>query len=93
MLELSYFERQLGNELSIATESGAVPATVVEVTAFSKAEGTERQSYSVLLEGPLEPLFEQRMYEFEFADGQRHSLFMVPIGPKGETMCYELVFT
>lgn len=93
MLEPSYFEGHRQQPVRISSEDAAVEAKVVEVKQMDPFEGQERPRYSVVLEGPAEPLLDQRIYDFEFPDGQCHSLFMVPLGPKGDAMRYELVFT
>ncbi len=93
MLEPKYFDGHRGRPVAIRSEDTTIDAKVVEVKEMEPFEGQERPRYSVVLEGPLEPMLEQQIYEFEFPDGQRHSLFMVPLGPKGEAMRYELVFT
>lgn len=93
MLEPGYFEGHRQQPVTVRGEDAAIEARVVEVTEMDPFEGQERPRYSVVLEGPLEPLLDQQICEFAFPDGQTHSLFMVPLGPKGEAMRYELVFT
>lgn len=93
MLEPDYFRGHRGQPVTISTADDAIAATVIEIEEMDPFEGQERPRYSVVVEGPLEPLLDQQIYEFEFPDGQRHSLFMVPLGPKGDGMRYELVFT
>ncbi len=93
MLEPQYFKDHQEEPVSVKADDVEIEARIVEVTEMERLEGQERPRFSVVLEGPLEPLLDQRTYEFEFPDGQRHDLFMVPIGPKGEAMRYELVFT
>lgn len=93
MLDPQYFRGHEEKAVTVQAEETGIEARVVEVTELPIIEGQERPRFSVVLEGPLEPVLDQRMYDFAFPDGQQHSLFMVPIGPKGAAMRYELVFT
>jgi len=93
MLEAQFFRDQQDKALCIRGDGAEIQARIVEVREFNRAAGDRRQAFSVLLEGPSEPVFEQRTYDFAFDDGQAHRLFMVPIGPNNGAMRYEIVFS
>ena len=93
MLSAQYFRDQPHKTLRIHCAEATIQAEIVQVKEFDRAEGDQRQSFSVLLEGPPKPVLEQRIYEFKFGDGQAHRLFMVPIGQNNGAMRYEIVFS
>ncbi len=57
------------------------------------AEAGSREPFSVLFRGPLSPVAPQRIYAIEHDRFGRIELFLVPIGPDGQGMRYEAVFS
>jgi hypothetical protein len=51
-----------------------------------------RRPFSVIFRAPLEPLLPQQIYTLNNATLGSLSLFLVPIGPDGDSMLYEAVF-
>ncbi len=50
-----------------------------------------RLPFSLLFRGPLEPVMPQRIYPLHNARIGEVELFLVPVGPDAEGMCYEAV--
>jgi hypothetical protein len=68
--------------------------TLVEVTVLGGGAGAaRRQPFSLLFRGPREPVLPQRIYRLEHEGMGALELFIVPIGPDGEGMRYEAIFT
>lgn len=53
----------------------------------------KRQPFSLLFRGPLEPVLPQRIYALDGEPLGALELFLVPVGPDREGMCYEAVIT
>jgi hypothetical protein len=68
--------------------------TLVEVTVLGGGAGAaRRQPFSLLFRGPRAPVLPQRIYRLEHEGMGALELFIVPIGPDGEGMRYEAIFT
>jgi hypothetical protein len=92
-MEYEAFKALQGRDIGIAGPSGELTARVDSVTRLGDSPGdSSRVPFSVVLKAPLEPLLEQRIYQLT-VDGQTLELFMVPIGPEGAQMCYEIIFS
>ncbi|MFW2541887.1 DUF6916 family protein [Primorskyibacter sp. 2E107] len=52
-----------------------------------------RQAFVIVLEGPREPVLEQRIREIEFPELGRLSLFMVPFRQDHDCTLYEIGFS
>ncbi len=76
-------------------EVRAIPVVLIEVTEYgSGATGPHRQQpFSVLFRGPTLPVLPQRTYVMDHNSLGRLELFLVPVGPDGQGMRYEAVFT
>jgi hypothetical protein len=82
---------------------GGLPATLepaepfalelVEVVAASgQAPGRPRRTFSLIFRGPHRPRLPQSIYRLELAALGALDLFLVPVGPDPQGMCYEAVF-
>lgn len=63
------------------------------VTPLGAASRYRRQAYSLLFFGPLTPLLPQATYPLWNEAMGRLEIFLVPLGPQGQAMCYEAIFT
>lgn len=72
-------------ELEVASVTGAGPHDL--------ASGLSRAPFSVVFHGPLEPVLPQRIYRLRDDELGDLDLFLVPIGPEGDAMQYEAIFT
>ncbi len=53
----------------------------------------KRRPFSIILHGPSTPILPQAIYTLEHEALGRLSLFLVPLGPAGDNMQYEALFT
>ncbi|WP_295435340.1 hypothetical protein [uncultured Thiodictyon sp.] len=76
-------------------EVRALPLVLIEVTEHgSGAAGPHRrQPFCVLFRGPALPVLPQRTYVMNHDSLGRLEIFLVPLGPDGQGMRYEAVFT
>lgn len=70
-----------------------VELRLTNVTPLSAHDGYERQPYSLEFTGPLKPLLPQSTYKFQNESMGELDIFIVPIGPRGQAMYYEAIFT
>ena len=81
-----------------AESSRSLEAELIEVSELGPdptrdEEVLRKRAFSIVLRGPREPLLPQRIYQVEHEELGMLGLFLVPIGPDGEGMRYEAVFT
>ena len=65
----------------------------VEASEAGPPNPESRCSFALVFRGPLEPVLSQRIYRLESESLGALELFLVPIGPAGDSMQYEAVFT
>jgi hypothetical protein len=92
------FEGRVGEafELSVA-EGPAIRTELVEAVETTEPGGAgpagqQREQFSLVFRGPLEPALPQATYAVEHDQLGRLEIFLVPIGPDGSGMRYEAVF-
>lgn len=56
-------------------------------------DASYRRQFSLLFHGPPTPVWPQRTYQVSHPELGTFDLFLVPLGPEGEAMRYEAVFT
>jgi hypothetical protein len=67
---------------------------LVEATELAPASvGMRRTPFSLLFRGPRQPVLPQKIYPLDHNRLGRLEIFIVPLGPDGEGMRYEAVFT
>lgn len=66
---------------------------LTEVKGYGNRQGGNREAFSILFCGPLQPVLPQGIYRVEHVDFGELAIFLVPIGPQPEGMGYEAVFT
>lgn len=66
---------------------------LIEVSGLGEKPGAQREPYSLLFQGPPQPVFEQSLIEIEHESLGRLALFLVPLGPNNQGMQYEAIFT
>jgi hypothetical protein len=77
----------------VGEEGGAIALTLAEVSGLGTGIGGRRAPYSLIFRGPIRPILPQRIYRLCQPVMGEIDLFLVPIGPDGEGMRYEAVFT
>jgi uncharacterized protein DUF6916 len=95
-LTIDDFSGRLGETFTVPAEGG--PPIELELASATPGPGADsaserRAPFSLIFHGPLEPIMPQATYSLEHADLEGLAIFMVPIGPAGESMQYQAVFT
>ncbi|MGH8477164.1 MAG: DUF6916 family protein [Methylococcales bacterium] len=75
------------------TEGEPVASVLIEVTSLHESDDRSSKQFSVVWRGPAAPILRQNIYTVEMPDGERHNLFLVPVGKDKEGILYEAVFT
>ena len=76
----------------VAAENGAVDLTLAEVTPLG--DSGARQAFSLIFHTPAgAPIAPQKVYRLEHEELGALDLFVVPLGPKGGVLRYEVIFT
>ena len=72
----------------------AVPELLeLELEQVSELHATRwQQTFSIVLQGPAERMLPQRTYRLQHPRLGELELFMVPVGRKGQSILYEVVF-
>ena len=92
-LQRSDFEQLVGQEFSLATEGKELPLRLLEASRLGPTSGNpERAPFALLFRGPNDPPLNQGIFEFNHPEIGALSLFLVPIGPDAEGLCYEVLF-
>ena len=84
------FRRHIGKPYEVEVQGGRIP---MKLDAAQELPSLGRQGGSFRLEfiGPLQPLLPQAIYPFH-GGGQRHEIFIVPIGQEQRGTRYEAIF-
>ena len=85
------------NQPFAITPEGHEPL-ILELIAVEKRghfdpDFADRQAFSLIFRGPLEPVLEQQIWPMQHAAMGSLEIFLVPIGPDKKGMRYEAVFT
>jgi len=89
------FAKELGSPFQLHWGAAApLRLELVSATEFARASaGMRRTPFSLLFRGPRQPVLPQKIYPLEHDRLGRLEIFLVPIGPEGEGMRDEAVFT
>jgi hypothetical protein len=89
-----HWAAHLGSSFELdAGELGVLPLELVEVTGMGVKPGAAREPYSLVFRGPAEPVLAQQIWHLNHPRVGEQDVFLVPIGPDSQGMCYEAVFT
>jgi hypothetical protein len=90
-----YFQALLGQKFSVSTGSAVLELRLASCRAIPSPlrEKAERQAFSLIFHGPLEPALPQRMHNLEGGPDGPLEIFLVPVGPEQQLMRYEAIFT
>ena len=93
MLKRDEFAPHIGSTFRILDRASPtqLDATLTEVTDRNPTSKLEQ--YSVLFQGPREPILSQRIYGIEHPTMGKFELFLVPIGADDSGVTYESVFS
>jgi len=90
------FEACLNQDFALEREDApplALRLAQVEVRGTFDPRIHKRQAFSLIFQGPIDPVMPQRIYSLHSAALGGLELFLVPIGPHQDGMRYEAVFT
>ncbi len=87
------FQQQLNQVFQIHGEFGTIETTLVDCKKLSGPPTNNREPFSIVFRGPLEPFLEQNTYKAENETLGAMEIFLVPLGPDSTGMQYEAVFT
>ena len=91
-MEYDEFKAHEGQSVVIRSAERQLEGQIASVDSLGGSEGRDRVPFSVLITTPLDPVLEQGTYQLAVGGGPGMDLFMVPIGPDGELMRYEIIF-
>jgi hypothetical protein len=98
-LDITTFAGRVGEMFSIALDETAnITTRLITVTAATggsarPARGGGRTPFSLVFRSPPGAALPQRIYRVRHEELGVLDLFLVPIGPDAEGMCYEAVFS
>ena len=77
-----------------AGKHGEVALQLISVDRHPESVSTDgRDVFSVLFRGPADTVFDQQIYPLSNETMGEMDLFIVPVGPDKQGMCYEAVFS
>jgi hypothetical protein len=88
------FRPHLASAFRVEHAGTSVTLTLIEVTVLGgDTASARRQPFSLLFRGPRVPLLPQRIHRLEHERMGGLELFIVPLGPDGDGLRYEAIFT
>lgn len=97
-LSMETFKSHVGESFRIAFTDGEIELTLILATPITAGEPepdpAKRSPFSLTFRGgPVDRFLPQRIYELEHPELGSLPIFLVPLGPDGEGMRYEAIFT
>ena len=98
LLSIDSFDGRVGESFRLSPPGmSSIETRLVAVTPAVGASDAARRGlrtpFSLTFRAPNGPPLPQRIYTLDHDAMGALELFLVPIGPDGEGMCYEAVFT
>jgi hypothetical protein len=94
------FRPLLGEPFELGDDARAMEVRLAEVNdagrfhrEMEQGDADRRRPFSLLFHGPLSPVWPQKIYRLTGEKLGTFDLFLVPVGPRGDAMGYEAVFT
>jgi len=88
-----HFQDLVGDAVTLHAGDLKLDASIAEVTKMTPHGDSTRIPFSVLFITQQSTLLEQQIFTLDHSRLGRFDLFLVPLGPKAQGMCYEAVFT
>jgi Domain of unknown function (DUF6916) len=89
-LNCQSFRELLHTDFAIEHEGTGVALKLIEVA--ERTDLPRQEQFTLTFEGPMGVLIPQRIHTFEHPALGPRDLFVVPIGPHGAHMRYEVIF-
>lgn len=90
--EMDAFRGCLGENFSLACGADG-PTNLVLAEVEDLGEGLSRRAFSLIFEGPMQPIHPQAIYRLNNPALGPMDIFLVPLGPQGDRCRYQAVFT
>jgi len=87
------FQALLNEKVQLCLGEVELLATIDEVSAHNRHGDAERDPFSVILVTDSKENHGQQIYTLKHAELGELELFLVPLGPKGDGMSYEVIVT
>lgn len=92
-LQQADFQAHLNENFRIQLHDGELDLQLIEVSAVGQtSRNPARTPFSLVFRGPADLLLHQGIYPLTHPTLGSLPLFLVPIGPDAEGLCYEVVF-
>ncbi len=91
-LTSEHFEARRNGPVTLEAGGETMALTIAEINAMGTSS-REGGAFSVVFRGPRGPVVEQAIHRLTFGADERADIFLVPLGPDGDGMLYEAVFT
>ena len=92
-LTVEQFAARLHDRFTVVHETSRFEFALVEARASRGGRPDGRQPFALLFHGPLTPILPQAIYRFEHPAFPPLDIFIVPVGPEGDRMRYEAIFS
>jgi len=86
------FEPLLGHSLPVEIPGGTLACELTQVRRLPPHSVRANPPFALILRGPRSHALAQGMYALEHPQHGRLEVFVVPIGPDSEGLCYEITF-
>jgi hypothetical protein len=88
------WEASLNKDFQVQIDDqSAVDMRLVSVSGFGRSLNGRREAYSLLFQGPDQPMLVQRIYRILQPQLGSMDIFLVPVGRVAGSIQYEAVFT
>jgi len=94
-LTIAEFAPRVGERFTIGAADGfTLEAELVAAAPLGEGEGGQgRAPFSLVFRGRADVVLRQRIYRVDHSELGPLDIFLVPIGPDGDGMRYEAIFT
>src|SRR5215470_11433438 len=93
-LTIESFQPCVGSDFQIQLNSSSLPLSLAECEPLNLSiRQPARGAFRLVFHGPLRPVLPQRIYTLAHEQLGALDIFIVPIGPQGQAMQYEAIFT
>ena len=92
-LKAEDFEQQLNQSVNFSAEAVSFEAEIKLVDRLDQHSTQSRQPFSVVFSTRLAEAFNQKTYTMKHPEMGEQMIFLVPIGPDKNGMCYEAIFS
>ena len=90
MLTCEDFAPLVGTAFALADAPGEL--VLIEAEALPAGSGAPRAPFSLIFEGPLQPMLEQQIHAFRHATLGALELFLVPLSRGDSAVRYQAIF-